>query len=178
VSVVTDEDPLGCHRSTIFRRVVATVCVGLSVMLSGQGYISLKDRAEHAHHHAHFANPMAGAVTSCHEDVCGHRDDHGTAVHHHHDDAIQDTAHHDHGGAQDVADHDSDGINAAAHHHGSDGPGHEHGDATIVFLTAKIFVLPPCGPSSDRCMSAPSKFVSISPRGPDHPPKLNLELKV
>jgi len=39
--------------------------MAMAVMLSGQTYIALMDRIEHAHHHVHFANPLAGAVEFC-----------------------------------------------------------------------------------------------------------------
>ena len=135
---------LSWQRFITFRRVVAAIWVGLAVMLSGQGYISLKDRAEHSQNQVHFANPLAGDVKVCGgtEDPCSHHhDDHGT----------QDAAH-DHGAASTA--------------------GHAHGDATMVLLVAQIFVLMPCQLYSERCASPLAKFVSFNPRGPDHPPKV------
>jgi hypothetical protein len=42
------------------RHSVAVMCMALAVMLSGQTYISLMDRIDHAHNHVHFANPAGG----------------------------------------------------------------------------------------------------------------------
>lgn len=41
------------------------LCVGLSFVLSNQGYIALMDRAQHALHQEHAPNPLAGAVKHC-----------------------------------------------------------------------------------------------------------------
>jgi hypothetical protein len=172
---------LDWHRSIALRRVIATICVGLSVMLSGQGYISLKDRAEHEHHHAHFANPLAGTVRYCVEEQCGQHDGGNSS---HHDDLGQHVEHDDgdhdaHDVGPDVARHHAgDGARDATHHQRSDGSGHQHGDATIVFIETQSFFLVPRSISSERSMSVRSKFVSITLRGPDHPPKQYLELTV
>ena len=66
--------PLPWHSFVPLRKAVAVLCMALAVMLSGQAYISLMDRIEHAHHHAHFANPLAGEVGSCvgGHDACAH----------------------------------------------------------------------------------------------------------
>jgi hypothetical protein len=133
--------------------------MALAVMLSGQTYISLKDRIEHAHHHAHFANPLAGDV----EFVAA---DHHTSGHHGHHDGTQGAAehHHDHG--------------TAGQHHSHDPADHQHGDASIVFLAAQIFVLTVCPLTAARCDTSLPALVSFSPRGPDHPPKPGLEIRV
>ena len=132
------------------RRSVAVMCMALAVMLSGQTYISLMDRIDHAHNHVHFANPLAGDVQFCggDHDSCG--------AHHHHQ--------HDGG---------------SAHHHDSSGgdPGHQHGDIGIVFLAAQNFVFPICNVPASRCESEPRTLASISPRGPDHPPKSSLAIR-
>src|SRR5882672_8844113 len=110
--------------------------MALAVMLSGQAYISLMDRVEHAHHHFHFANPLAGDVQICGgtADACGHHHDHG----------VQHAAHH--------------------HDHGTQGPAdHQHGDATIMFLAAQSFVLTVCPIMAERCANEPMNFASISP---------------
>jgi ABC-type nickel/cobalt efflux system permease component RcnA len=86
------------QRFIVFRRAIAILCMALAVMLSWQSYISLMDRMEHAHHHAHFANPLAGDVQFCgaqcevnhhHEaDVAGHHHSHDPANHQHGDSVI------------------------------------------------------------------------------------------
>src|SRR5579863_2164282 len=43
---------------------------GACVRLSGQPYISVMDHVEHAHHHAHFANPLQRKIS---ELGCGSR---------------------------------------------------------------------------------------------------------
>jgi len=146
---------LGRHSFVPFRRVVAILCMALAVMLSGQAYISLLDRIDHDHHHVHFANPLAGNVEFCagDHDQCG--------VHHHHHDGDA------------AADHG----NAAADHQHSHGPAdHQHGDAAIVFLAAQSFVFAICPLEAARCETELPAFDSISPRGPDHPPKYDLEI--
>ena len=59
------------------------LCMTMAVMLSGQAYISLMDRIEHAQHHHHFANPLAGDLQFCGDD----HDGCGLHHHHHHNDA-------------------------------------------------------------------------------------------
>jgi hypothetical protein len=111
--------------------------MALAVMLSGQAYISLMDRIDHAHHHAHFPNVLAGDLQYC-------------------------------GGDGDRCDH---------HDHGTHGKiGHNHGDAAIVFLAAQSFVFAICPLEAARCETEPPTLASISLRGPDHPPKLVLEI--
>jgi hypothetical protein len=111
--------------------------MALAVMLSGQAYISLMDRIDHAHHHAHFPNVLAGDLQYC-------------------------------GGGGGQCDH---------HDHGTHGKiGHNHGDAAIVFLAAQSFIFSICPLPALRCESTAPKLVSFSPRGPDHPPKYNLEI--
>ena len=56
---------LGRHSFVPLRRAIAILCMAIAVMLSGQSYISLMDRIDHAHHHVHFANPLAGDVAFC-----------------------------------------------------------------------------------------------------------------
>jgi len=131
------------------RRAVAILCMALAVMLSGQAYISLMDRIDHAHHHLHFANALAGDVQFCggDHDQCG-------AHHHHHD-----------------------GDNAAGHHHSNGPADHQHGDAAIVFLAAHSFVFAICPVEAARCETELPALASISPRGPDHPPKYDLEIQ-
>ena len=126
------------------------MCMALAVMLSGQTYISLMDRIDHVHGHVHFANPLAGDVQFCtgDHDQCG--------AHHHH--------------------HHADGK--AGHDHSGTDSGHQHGDAGIVFLAAQNFVFPICAVPASRCESEPRTLVSISPRGPDHPPKASLLIRV
>jgi len=143
----------------MFRRSVAMLCMALAVMLSGQTYISLMDQAEHAHHHAHFANPLAGGVVCMTAQACGH----------HHDEDVAQTSHHHHG-VQQASHHHDDPQDPADHQHG--------GDATIMFLAAQTFVLPPRPLATDRPVTAPSRFASFSPRGPDHPPKFDFETRV
>ena len=131
------------------RRAVAILCMALAVMLSGQTYIALMDRIEHAHHHVHFANPLAGDVQFCagDHDQCG--------MHHHHHD---------------------DGSGALADHHSHDPISHLHGDPAIVFLAAQSIVFAICPAEATRCETEPPALTSISPRGPDHPPKPVLEI--
>jgi hypothetical protein len=139
---------LNGQRFIVFRRVVATLCVALALMLSWQSYISLMDRIEHAQHHAHFANPLAGDVQYC-GSACqaGHHDhEHAGAAGHHHGDV-------------------------ASHHDAPDPVNHQHGDSGIMFLAAQSFVLTACTVAAERCQFTPQTFVSFNPRGPDHPPK-------
>lgn len=113
--------------------------MALCVVLSAQTYIGIMDRIEHAHHHVHFPNALAGDVEYC-------------------------------SGAHDVC---------AGHDHGAqDSFPHHHGDAALIFLAAQCFVLPthPIAPS--RCETEPPALVSFNPRGPDHPPKSILEIRV
>jgi hypothetical protein len=110
--------------------------MALSALLSAQTYIGIMDRIEHAHHHVHFPNPLAGDVEYC-------------------------------GGAQIVcADHDDGTPDSFPHH---------HGDAALMFLAAPCYVLPTHPLEESRCESEPPSLVSFSPRGPDHPPKPDLE---
>ena len=137
------------QRFALARRAVAVLCMALAFVLSWQAYISLMDRLEHAHHHSHFANPLAGEITYCFGD-CGaehHAHDHGSAAHHH---------------------HDSNTVAGLSH---SDIPAHQHGDSAIVFLAAQSFVLAACTVPAIRCESRPVAFVTFNPRGPDRPPK-------
>ncbi len=57
----------------LLRKAVAVLCMALATLLSAQTLISVMDRIEHAHHHAHFANPLAGNVAYDHH---GHSADH------------------------------------------------------------------------------------------------------
>jgi hypothetical protein len=122
------------------------LCAALAIMLSGQSFISLMDSIEHSHHHAHFANPLAGDIEWCagDHDVCG--------LHH------------------DADDHDDGGLAADNDHAGSPA-GHQHGGASIVFLAAQIFTFPVRSFEPSRCECEPGELVSFSPHGPDHPPK-------
>jgi hypothetical protein len=113
--------------------------MALSFVLSAQTYIGIMDRLEHAHHHVHFPNPLAGDVEYC-------------------------------GGAQDIcADHDHEGHDSFPHH---------HGDAALMFLAAQSFVLPTHPIAASRCETEQPPLVSFSPCGPDHPPKMNFEIRV
>jgi hypothetical protein len=134
--------------------------MALAAMLSCQAYISLMDQVDHAHHHAHFANPLAGAVTYTVADQ-------NSSGHHHHHDGTHDSADHHHGAADTSGDQ---------HSHGP--ADHQHGDAAIVFLAAQSFVLVGCPLAASPCESRPQDFISFSPRGPDHPPKSDLEIRV
>jgi len=72
--------------------------MALAFMLSGQPYISLMDRVAHEHHHAHFANPLAGDVQFCggDHDTCGlHHGAANNGSHHHSHGAVD----HQHGAA-------------------------------------------------------------------------------
>jgi hypothetical protein len=123
----------------LIRRAVAIVCMALAAVLSAQTFISVMDRIEHAHHHAHFPNALAGDMQFCggeHDPCEGHQ----------------------HGATNKVAPH--------------------YGDAVIVFLPAQSFVLVACALPRERCASPPTAFTSVSPRGPDHPPKSILEVRV
>lgn len=122
--------------------------MALATVLSCQSYISLMDRIEHAHHHAHFANPLAGDVQFCggDHDWCG--------------------VSHDHAG--DGADHQ--------HSHGL--PDHQHsGDAAIVFLAAQSFTFAISPVACPRCETEPRGLAGVSPSGLDRPPKSNLEIR-
>lgn len=142
-----------------FRRAVAILCMALAAMLSGQTYISLMDRIDHAQNHAHFANPLAG-------DVAYSSASHASPSHRHDGHEPQKTAHHhEHGSA------------GHSHPHGGTAD-HQHGDAAIVFLAAQSFVLTACPLPALRCDTASAKLVSFNPRGPDHPPKTGLEIRV
>jgi len=112
--------------------------MALSFVLSSQTYIGIMDRIEHAQHHVHFANPLAGDIEFCV------------------------------GGPDICADHD--GADQSFPHH--------HGDAALVFLAATMFVLPIQPDVESRCETEPLVPASVSPRGPDHPPKPCLEIRV
>jgi hypothetical protein len=115
------------------------LCMALAVMLSGQAFISVMDRIQHAQHHDHFPNVLAGDLQFC------------------------------------------VGTSAACENgkHGAHDPIAPHtGDAAIVFLAAQSFVLSLCPVSSPRCELEPPMPASIHPRGPDHPPKSDLEIRV
>jgi len=132
------------------RRVVAMICVALAMMLSGQTYVSLMDDIEHTHHHVHFANPLAGDLQFCtSQDACGHD---------HYSNGKQDQPYH-HNGTRDAADH-------------------QHGGPALLFLAAQNFALTDCAMTHSRCESLAARFASISPRGPDRPPKPSLEIRV
>ena len=125
-----------------FQRAIAVLCMLLAFVLSGQTYISVLDRVEHAHHQVHFANPLAGDVQFCGggHDECG--------LHHHH---------HHAGGA---ADHHSDGA-----------PDHQHGDAVLVFIVIPAFVVSGRLPAVLRIDSESRSPAGIDPVGLDRPPK-------
>jgi hypothetical protein len=144
---------LNGQRFQVFRRAVATLCVGLALMLSGQAYISLMDQIDHAHNKAHFANPLAGDVLFSLEkaDPAG--------LHHPH--SHDGPASHSHSHSHEVV----------GQHHSHAPADHQHGDAAIVFLAAQSFVLVGCPLVVAPCESQPQDFVSFNPRGPDHPPK-------
>jgi len=145
------------HRQgfVLFRRAVAVLCMALAFMLSWQSYISLMDRLDHAHHHAHFANPLAGDISYCLGNC-------GSEQHSHPHKHIHGASAHPHGEEAD----------ASADHHHSDAPGHQHsGDAAIVFLAAQSFVLTARAVPAMRSESRTVAFVTFNPRGPDHPPK-------
>ena len=104
-------------------------------------------------------------------EACGHQHEHGTQLASHHEHDSQPVSHHQHGGQ------------AASHHHhdshDSQGPAdHQHGDATIMFLAAQSLVLPVCPIIAESCSSEPVTFASITPLGPEHPPKSTLEIRV
>ena len=83
--------------SSFLRGAVAVICMALAFVLSSQSYIYVMDRIEHAHHHVHFANPLAGDVQFCggDHDGCG--------LHHHHHSHVNGIPHehpdHQHGDA-------------------------------------------------------------------------------
>lgn len=132
------------------RRAIAMLCMALAFLLSSQTFISVTDRVEHARHHLHFANPLAGDVQFCGgvHDGCG--------LHHHH--------HH----AGDVAaDHDNNGS-----------PGHQHGDAVIMFIVTQTFVVPGCALVAIRCDLEPRGLTGIKTGGIERPPKTYLEYRV
>lgn len=158
------------------RRFVAVICMTLAVMLSGQAYISLMDRIDHAHHHVHFANPLAGDVQ-----FSPARQDHDAAGHHEHratQDVAEDRAHGSdghHRGGQDVAGHHTHGT---GDHHPHNPVDHQHGDATVVFLAVQSFVFAACPAAADRCATELPILTSVFLLGPDHPPKSDLEFRV
>jgi hypothetical protein len=139
---------LSRRRFGTFRQGVAFLCMVLAILLSGQTFISLMDNVDHAHHHVHFANPLAGDVQFCggEHDACGPH-------HHHHEDAGD---HHGTGGT----------------------PDHRHGDAALVFLAAQILVFAICPVAGDRCDEAPMSFVTVNPQGRDRPPKPDLANRI
>jgi hypothetical protein len=130
--------------------------MALATMLSAQAYISLLDRIDHAHHHTHFANPLAGSVEFvpvAQDDDAGHRHAHGAVAHH---DPGANTHHHSHGPVD--------------HQHG--------GDAALVFLAAQSFILAAAPIPAYRYATGAAKLVSVDPRGLDHPPKPLLVTRV
>ena len=61
-----------------------------ALLLSGQPFIALYDDIEHAHHHAHVPNALAGDVEQCfvgHHDCDTSGDNSGMPLAHHHGDA-------------------------------------------------------------------------------------------
>ncbi len=136
---------LGRRAYDLGKHAVAVLCMALAVVLSGQTYISLMDRIDHVHGHVHFANPLAGDVQFC----TGDHDQCGTHHHHHPD-------------------------GRSGHDHSHANPGHQHGDVGIVFLAAQNFVFPICAVPDSRCESESRTLASISPRGPDRPPKASV----
>lgn len=164
--------------------MVAVLCMVLAAMLSGQTFISLMDRIDHAHNHAHFANALAGSVA-----YSVVQDDSTDRLHHHHGDG--DLAEHDAHGSDrqvqsdnpakhshsDVADHHVQSSDA--HHHSHDSADHQHGPAAaLVFLAVQSFVLPASPVPAFRYETTSAKLVSFNPRGPDHPPKTGPEIRV
>ena len=158
--------------------------MALATMLSAQTYISLMDQIDHAHNHAHFANPLAGNV-----EYSISRNNNPPRLHHHHGNAdntehqahISDGQQQPHAPAAHkhnaVADHHVAGSDT--HHHSHDSADHHHGgDASFVFLVALHFVLPGAPLPAFRYETASPKLVSFNPRGPDHPPKTGPEIRV
>jgi hypothetical protein len=134
--------------------------MALATMLSAQSYIRLMDRIEHEHHHAHFANPLAGSVTISTA--------HDPEKHHHHS---GETANSAHSHAVQTADGHHHSDDSGSPHHTKGQTDHQHGDATVLFLAVQSFVLAGCPIASSHCDARPQSFISYSPRGPDHPPK-------
>lgn len=167
------EASLSLQRVVPFRRAVAVVCMVLAAMLSAQAYISLMDRIDHAHGHAHFANPLAGGVElklASHSKPSKHHHAHGSGDHHH----SQEAADHQQG---DAAAHHAHGSSDHQHSHGT--ADHQHGgDAALVFLAAQSFVLPASPIPAFLYETGSPKLVSFRPRGPDHPPKSGPEIRV
>jgi hypothetical protein len=71
------------------RKAVAILCIAMAAFLSFQTFIGLMDRMEHAHHHVHFPNPLAGDIEDCGGalGVCtdGSDGSHDPLTHHHGD---------------------------------------------------------------------------------------------
>lgn len=70
------------------------LCMALSVVLSSQAAFAVAHEVEHAHHHAHAPNDLAGTVETCagdHHLDCDHDGDHapgGASSHHHGETAL------------------------------------------------------------------------------------------
>jgi hypothetical protein len=156
-----NDTSLARWNSSLLRNAVAVVCMALAAMLSAQGYIRLMDRIEHAHNHAHFANPLAGSVTLS--------SDHGAKDHHHRRGETANSSDHSH--VAQTTDGHPHSHDSGSHHHTQGQNDHQHGDATVLFLAAQSFVLAGCPVTFLRCDVRPQSFVSFAPRGPDHPPK-------
>ena len=130
---------------------VAVLCMALAFMLSGQTYISLMDRIEHAHHHVHFANPLAGDVQFC----TGDHD--GCGPHHHH--------------------HHADGKDLAGGHANGEADHQHNGDTPIVFLAAQNITFAFCSIPPARCEVEPRSLTGVNAGGFDRPPKTGLEIR-
>jgi hypothetical protein len=64
-------------RHSSILRMTVMLCVGLSFILSNQGYIALMDRAQHVLHQEHAPNPLAGRI-----EICAHAHDESNMHHH------------------------------------------------------------------------------------------------
>jgi hypothetical protein len=146
-----------------FKRLIAMMCMALAVMLSGQTFISLMDRIEHTHDHQHFANPLAGGVEYS---------DHANRSHHH--DGGQPAYEGSRGPAHQHV-HDQAAAKASTPEPTAD---HQHSDATVLYLAAQDFILPDCPVPTELCGTLTPKLASFSPRGPDHPPKTDLQRRL
>jgi hypothetical protein len=135
--------------------------MALSFLLSSQTAFAVAHQIEHFHHHAHNHALLP-------DDLLG--------------DVIYLT--HNAGAAPDSTSHSGtselpdDQPSGSVHHHGPGPVDHQHGNSSIVFLISQNLILINCALPRFHCDFVPQSPVTFNPSGPDHPPKLNLEIRV
>jgi hypothetical protein len=135
--------------------------MALSFLLSSQTAFAVAHQIEHVHHRAHNHALLP-------DDLLG---DVIYLTHNEHS-APDSTSH---SATSELPD---DQPSGSVHHHEPSPVDHQHGGSLIVFLISQNLILINCTLPRLRCDFVPQSCVTFSPSGPDHPPKLKLEIRV